>query len=283
MCVLATLATPAFATFPGRPGLIAFDCLGKICTGSAAGDRPATELAEGRHPTFSPDGSLIAFADEGKLTVMNADGSDERVIYKGSASVPSFDAEGEGLFFDSVPNGEGYTDIYWIPLAGGAPTRLTHSAVKGTDGSSRSPQAAADGRYVAFEREQWIWTMRPDGSDQRRLTPGSDASISPDSKEIVVAGGGDLVVIGAGGGHKHSLQPFTFDSPHEVERREAVAPAFSPDGRSIAFTYQRVTYTGLPGGTAQLAVFTPATDTLRILHSPKAVVQPFEVDWQPLD
>ncbi|HEY2851892.1 MAG TPA: protein kinase [Gemmatimonadaceae bacterium] len=85
---------------------------------------------------------------------------------------------------------------------------------------------------------QEIYTMNPDGTDQRRLThdKGADEgpTFSPDGKRIAFvsqrAGGYELFVMNADGSDQRQLTHFT-----ELGRG-ALAPAWSPDGKRIAFS-----------------------------------------------
>jgi Tol biopolymer transport system component len=154
-------------------------------------------------------------------------------------------------------------------LAGGPAHRLTHTGSRSSEIDSEAPEAAPNGRFVAFQRNEWIWTMRPDGSNQRRLTRGANPSISPDSDQVVASRGESLVVIGAAGGHERVVHPITRKKQFGELIRSAGWPVFSPDGRSIAFTYKRIVSAG-PGNHAsgRLAVFSLATGKLRILTGP---------------
>jgi serine/threonine protein kinase len=84
---------------------------------------------------------------------------------------------------------------------------------------------------------QEIYTMNPDGSDQRRLTHDKAAdnapTFSPDGKRIAFmsqrTGGFEIFVMNADGSDQKQVTHFT------EQGRGAVAPAWSPDGKRIAF------------------------------------------------
>jgi hypothetical protein len=284
--VLATLvsASPARAAFPGRPGRIAFDSRGAIWT-IAAGHRGGgvARLATGVDPAFSPDGRLIAFVKGNRnLMVMRSDGSSARTVLSShSLSDPSFSADGRSIFFTRDTSGEGYADIYSVRLSGGSARRLTHTGSASSEIDSNSPQASANGRYLVFQRNESVWTMRPDGSHQKRLAPGVGPSVSPNSRQVVFSRGEKLVIVGAGGGHERALHPFHFKKQPEELIRATASPTFSPDGRSVAFTFKRTTSYG-PGlnDSKRLAVFSLASAKLQMITKP--ALGGSHADWQPL-
>src|SRR5215217_8269088 len=77
----------AFAAFPGENGKIAFSSLRdgnyEIYVMNADGSEPTmlvdTQTNE-RHPSWSPDGTQIAYENQGRIFVMNADGTGQRQI-----------------------------------------------------------------------------------------------------------------------------------------------------------------------------------------------------------
>jgi Tol biopolymer transport system component len=275
------IAAPAQGSFPGKPGLIAFDSSRTIKTMTPAG-HGIESLAEGTSPAFSPDGRLIAFVSPNRrrLTVMRSDGSHPRVIYESnSIKSPCFSADGSKVFFSRDTSGEGYANLYSIAVAGGSPRRLTHTGTPSSEVDADEPQAAADGRFVVYQRTEEIWTMRPDGSHQKELTRGVGPSISPDSHRVVFARGDHIISIGVGGGGERVISPFSFRKQPEELIRSVAWPTFSPDGHAIAFVFKRTTSYG-PGlhSAKRLAVFSLKTHKLRILAGPD--LNPAHADWQ---
>ena len=76
-----------------------------------------------------------------------------------------------------------------------------------------------------------IFTMKPNGSDQRKLTGGTSPRYSPNGRQIVFAahrdGDSEIFTIRANGTRRRQL---THNGVDDVE------PAFSPNGRQIVFS-----------------------------------------------
>lgn len=104
------------------------------------------------------------------------------------------------------------------------------------DPADSEPSFSADGRTIAFAREGDIYTVRPDGSGERRLTNGtgldSRPQVSPSGRIVLferqVAAGEPrhLYTVSINGGAASELAPET------AEDSEA---RFSPDGSKIVF------------------------------------------------
>ena len=125
---------------------------------------------------------------------------------------------------------------------------ITHASRKYEDDQ---PDWSPDGSRIMFERcaedQCHIWTMRPDGSDQRRLSPpcppGMQApprcpddtypAYSPDGRQIAFTryrsgkAGEVVMVADAHLRHPHAIG----SSPSRI----SVEPGWSPDGKQLAF------------------------------------------------
>ena len=113
------------------------------------------------------------------------------------------------------------------------------------DPADVEPAFSADGTEIAFARGGDLFTVRPDGSGQRRLTSGSEV----DSRPVVSANGryvvferrtgegapADLYTVSIGGANVHQLTSGAGDD-HEA--------AVSADGKGLVF----VRSTAGPGG-----------------------------------
>jgi TolB protein len=129
-------------------------------------------------PTWSPDGSMIAFASnrqgQRQLFVANANGKkvDKVTDLKQMGGRSSWSPDGTKLAFYRGPEGD--RDIYTINIDGSGLQRLTDG------GDNLGPSWSPDGNWIAFtsfrDGNNEIYIMRADGSRETRLTksPTSD-------------------------------------------------------------------------------------------------------------
>jgi TolB protein len=225
----------------GRPHTVIQDAGGQSVNLPGAAWNPTT-----RRITFASDRG----GGPDEIWTANADGTNPLQVTRHESREhviePSFSPDGRWLVFESVPEGpeERVSASIWkVPAAGGAPTRLT----AGRRFDDRQPNWSPRGDRIVFQRRRarshrWkLMTMRPDGTDVRRVTTGhgsdTDASWSPDGRRIVYSSdrGGlavaNLFAVPAAGG-----------APLRVtrdRRHYSGAPSWSPDGRWIAYESSR--------------------------------------------
>src|SRR5437764_2347092 len=112
---------------------------------------PADGFSRAVSPSWSPDGREIAFAGlrDGKIYVMNADGSAPRPLTSGPGHdlAPSWSPDGAEIAFAS--DRDGNYEIYVMHADGSTPTRLTNSP-----GADLEPKWSPDGQLIAFTSER---------------------------------------------------------------------------------------------------------------------------------
>jgi TolB protein len=153
-----------------------------------------------------------------------------------------------------------------------------------------APRAAYKG-WIAFDDRRAIWVMKADGSGRRQLTqPGAgndfDPSWSPDGKRIVFRTSRGRYKPDPGGIGAEGI--FVIDVATRKERQiqppqGGLFPAWSPDGKTIAFSGTRgnphedgillmnpdgtnVRDLGLPTGGNECATWSPDSSKLAFCH-----------------
>jgi TolB protein len=159
-------------------------------------------------PAWSPDGQLIAYDSNRRvglaLWLMQADGSDQQILTRGHGEYPAWSPDGTQLVYA----GGSYYDIWVVDADGSDDHALTTS-----DAYDMGPAWSPDGAWIAYHTqadaypnvgengqgpEMEIHLMRPDGSDDHRITDDriedSFPAWSPDGRFIMWARHGELVV-----------------------------------------------------------------------------------------
>ena len=166
--------------------------------------------------------------------------------YPGMESMPSFSPEGDRVAFSWNEQRDNW-DIYVQLIGLGDPLRLT------TDPDvDLSPAWSPDGQYIAFLRgdpqggKVEVFLVPALGGPKRKLaetrvlglrTVGTCLDWSPDSRWLAVCDADDsdsvlsIFLLSVDSGEKRRLT-----SPPEGSLGSDFSPAFSPDGRMLAFT-----------------------------------------------
>jgi TolB protein len=195
----ATATAPAWATFPGSNGRIAFvsDAAGDFDIWSVAPDGSgAANITDAAgapgfdfEPAWSPDGDKLAFRsgpeNAAEIYTVNADGT---ALTRLTANAfkdysPAWSPDGSRIAFASNRNDPGFAtcfgvlaacnyDIFVMPASGGSPVQITFDGA-----ADQFPQFSPDGRFIAFVSDrsgaEAVYKVDLETLAMTKLTPDS--------------------------------------------------------------------------------------------------------------
>ena len=191
-------------------------------------------------PTWSPDGSKLAYRSEvdenAEIYVMNADGSGKRNLTRNPAEdySPAWSPGGKRIAFASSRSGV-LNDIYVMNADGSHVRRVTRHV-----SADEYPTWSPNGKRLAFASDRtghWeIFAIDLDGRHERRITRagGKAPAWSPHGPLIAYQGPRGS----AAGEHGMNSLWLVGTDGRRVRRvaRNAVVPAWRPDGKAILVT-----------------------------------------------
>ena len=210
----------------------------------ALAEKPARRGA--RWPTVLGTLAVVAIAAGCVLWLLNRPGKTTLAVpipvplttYPGSQSWPSFSPEGDRVAFSWDGPKQDNFDIYVKLIGADLPVRLTTDPAP-----DHRPAWSPDGRWIAFLRimpgeKSGLFLIPSVGGAERKLIEVTGGRISwhPSSRWLVVPDRDSLqepralFLVSVETGEKRKLT-----SPPQGLRGD-VEPAFSPDGRAVAFT-----------------------------------------------
>ena len=147
-------------------------------------------------PDWSPDGTKIVYDALAGITVMDADGTNKRLVKNARGLHPTWSPDGKRIAFIAAKNPGENSQIYVIDIDGRHRTQLTDDFVR-----KRVPSWSPDGKRIAYTGNNVIWVVGSDGENPRQLTEYVTEAYptwSPDSKSIAFTSWGrrDLGIIG---------------------------------------------------------------------------------------
>ena len=161
------------------------------------------------------------------------------IAYQFSHSVndsPSFSPDGEEMVFVSVVAGK--EQLFRMRLDGKRATQLTRD-----DADHEDPAWSPDGKHIAFvvmrKGLEQIYLMNADGSGAEPLTPAEVKTIHPnwhpDGRSVAYCTDDDLKPPKKNPAEIYSIEVATRKITKLIEGGVNTYPAWSPDGKKIAF------------------------------------------------
>jgi len=213
----------------------------------ALGGTPRRLVLNAMDPAWSPDGRSLAYANSstGSIWIADSSGQNARAITQppeppSMALDPSFSPDGRRLAF-AFRTGGPYGELAVANLASGKVSRLTDDHVL-----ALSPAWSPDSRFIYFASGRGgavnIWKIAASGGEPDQITAGqgqdAELDVSSDGKRMVFSTYRENINIAevpVESVDRETRPKWLTTDP----ARNAFAPAYSPDGKHVAYFSNR--------------------------------------------
>ncbi|MCC7406853.1 MAG: PD40 domain-containing protein [Phycisphaeraceae bacterium] len=221
----------------------------------------AVQLTDGLNnrtssPSFTPDGSQVAFITRGGVYITGIDGGTPRLLNRPASDFTSdaysinISPDGGYVVYKSDEQSDNFNQLYSVPVAGGDPVRL-NNPISSTQDSVTFRSYASDSTQVVYEQRHYygsvftydLYSVPLAGGSPINLTSNS-AGISISETLVSETDAGSRVIYRTNTANRYSLYSVNLDG---TDRQSLSAPVetaamgasgslmLSPDGRFVIF------------------------------------------------